>query len=76
MKEQFDFNNLPLVLNAKDVAKVLGLSKSSTYLLMQRNDFPSFKVGKKGLRVLRDRFIEWLKNESDINTKKEISEDE
>ncbi len=76
MRLNLDDCNLPLVLDAKNLCEILGLSKSSVYLLMQRDNFPSIKVGKKGLRVPRDRFLEWLNNESEINNEKELKANE
>ncbi len=76
MKENLDHHNLPLVLNVTEISGILKLSKSSTYLLMKSENFPSIKVGKKGLRVPKDRFIEWLNNESEVKNEKEIKANE
>ena len=35
------FDELPLVLNAQTVAKVLGIAPSSAYELMHEKDFPT-----------------------------------
>ena len=55
-----NYDELPLVLNAKDVAKVLGLSRAGTYELMRQKDFPAKRIGKR-IIVPRDEFLEWLK---------------
>ena len=54
------YDELPLVLNAKEVAKVLGLSLAGTYELMRQKDFPAKRIGKR-IIVPRDEFLEWLK---------------
>ena len=55
-----NYDELPLVLNAKDVSEVLGLSLSGTYELMREKDFPAKRIGKR-IIVPRDEFLEWLK---------------
>ena len=54
-----DYSELPLFLNAKMVAKVLGLSPSSGYELMHEPDFPVLKVGSR-MVVPKEKFIEWV----------------
>ena len=55
-----NYDELPLVLNAKDVSEVLGLSLAGTYELMREKDFPAKRIGKR-IIVPRDEFLEWLK---------------
>ena len=55
-----NYDELPLVLNAKEVAKVLGLSRAGTYELIRQKDFPAKRIGKR-IIVPRDEFLEWLK---------------
>ena len=60
------YDELPLFLNADTVAKVLGISISSTYELMHKKDFPSLKVGNR-LIVPKENFKHWV--ETKINVK-------
>lgn len=53
--------SLPLVLTPKDIAKVLQISRNTTYELMHRKDFPTLKIGKQ-YRVNREQFLNWLNN--------------
>ena len=55
-----NFDELPMVLNAKVVSEVLGLSIAGTYDLMRQKDFPAKRIGKRVI-VPRDEFLEWLK---------------
>jgi len=57
------YNELPLFLNARMVADVLGVSPSSGYELMREKDFPTLKVGSR-IVVPRDKFIAWVERES------------
>lgn len=58
------YNDLPLFLNANQVAKVLGVSPSSAYELMHETGFPVLKVGSR-MVVPKDAFIRWV--EQNIN---------
>lgn len=44
-------SSFPMLLRAQEVADVLNIGKSTAYMLMQRGDIPSIKVGKS-VRVL------------------------
>ena len=54
-----NYDELPLFLNAKTVAKVLGVSPSSAYELMHEPDFPVLKVGSR-MVVPKEKFVEWV----------------
>lgn len=55
-----NYEELPLFLNAKTVARVLGISPSSGYELMHRRDFPTLKIGNR-IVVPKERFAQWVK---------------
>lgn len=57
------YDELPLFLNARMVADVLGVSPSSGYELMREQGFPALKVGSR-IVVPRDKFIAWVERES------------
>ena len=57
------YDDLPLFLNARTVANVLGVSISSAYELMHEPDFPTLKVGSR-LAVPRDAFREWAERKA------------
>lgn len=61
MKESIykNYDELPLFLNAKILAEVLGIALSSAYELMKEKDFPVLKVGNR-LLVEKSRFKEWM----------------
>ena len=54
-----DYSELPLFLNAKMVAKVLGISPSSGYELMHNSSFPVLKIGNR-MVVPKEKFIQWV----------------
>ena len=49
MKNEFykNYDELPLMLSVNQVAKVLGISRTSTYDLVKEKDFPSIKIGSR-----------------------------
>ena len=53
------YDELPLVLNAELVAKVLGVSIFSAYELMHEASFPTLRVGSR-IVVPKEKFIEWV----------------
>ena len=61
MKESIykNYDELPLFLNAKILAEVLGIAPSSAYELMHKKDFPTLKVGNR-LLVEKEKFKEWI----------------
>lgn len=54
-----NYDELPLLLNAKTVARVLGISPSSGYELMHQRDFPTLKIGNC-IVVPKERFVKWV----------------
>lgn len=60
MKESHykSYDDLPLFLNAKTVAKVLGVSPSSGYELLHDPGFPVMRVGNR-MVVPKEQFIQW-----------------
>lgn len=54
-----------LTYSAPEVAQLLGISRSAAYNLMHREDFPSFRIGKRWL-VQDSSLHEWLQNQSKI----------
>lgn len=53
------FNDLPLVLNAQQLAGVLNISRANAYKLLHREDFPTLHIGKRML-VSRDKLVKWI----------------
>lgn len=53
------YDDLPLFLNANMVAKVLGVSSSTSYELMYEPDFPVLNVGSR-MVVPKEAFIQWV----------------
>ena len=65
MKESIyrSYDDLPLFLNAKTVAEVLGVAPASGYELMHQEGFPSLRVGSR-IVVPKDKFICWVNKQT------------
>ena len=61
MKESVykNYDDLPLFLNSKTVAKVMGIAPSSAYELMHEPGFPVLKIGSR-MVVPKEQFIRWV----------------
>ncbi len=55
------YDDLPLFLNAKTVAEVLGVSPATSYELLHESGFPSLKIGNR-IVVPKEQFIQWVRN--------------
>ncbi len=53
------YNDLPLFLNAKIIAEVLGVSPATSYELLHESGFPSLKIGNR-IVVPKEQFIQWV----------------
>ena len=53
------YDQLPLMLNADEVASALGISRSNAYTLMHSKGFPVLHIGKR-LVVPKDKLYEWV----------------
>lgn len=64
MKESIykSYEELPLFLNAEMVAKLLGISHSSSYELMHEKGFPVLRVGNR-LVVPKEKFRQWVEEQ-------------
>ena len=53
-------NNALKLLNADDIAEILGISRSKVYQLMKSGDLPSVRIGKS-VRVRKRDLEEFIK---------------
>ena len=57
------YDDLPLFLNARMVAQVLGVSISTAYEVMHEPSFPTLRVGSR-MVVPKETFIQWVEEQS------------
>ena len=55
------YDELPLLLNVKQVARLLGISDSGAYELIQEDDFPALRIGKR-IVVPKEELRKWISN--------------
>lgn len=53
------YDELPLLLNVKQLADLLGVSDSSAYELIQEDDFPAVRIGKR-IVIPKDELRKWI----------------
>ena len=62
-----NYDNLPAVLNANQLAAALGISRAGAYQLLNTSTFPTLRIGKR-LLVPKDKLVEWIEqNTGGIN---------
>ncbi len=54
-----NYENLPTVLNANQLAAALGISRAGAYRLLNTGTFPTLRIGKR-LLVPKDKLIDWI----------------
>lgn len=53
------YDELPLLLNVKQMVDLMGVSDSSIYELIQEDDFPSLRIGKR-IVVPKEELRKWI----------------
>lgn len=54
---------LKITYNAAEIAEIPGVSTSTAYDLLHREDFPTLKIGRR-LLVTQENFERWLAQQS------------
>ena len=63
MKESYkSFDELPMMLSVSHVAKVLGISRTRSYELVNEKGFPKIKIGTR-IVVPKDEFKLWIQKQ-------------
>ena len=57
-----NFDQVPVIINAKTLSKILGISLSKAYELFRSKGFPCISLGRRMI-VPKDKLVAWL-NES------------
>jgi len=63
MTSQTSYEQLPLMLNANQLAATLGISRAGAYELMHSKGFPTLRIGKRML-VQKDQLARWIDRQS------------
>lgn len=54
-----NFESYPDILNANQLAEILGISRASAYQLLHMESFPTLRIGKRML-VPKDKLVMWI----------------
>ena len=60
------YDELPLFLNAKIVAEILGIPVAGAYELLHQEDFPVLRIGSR-LVVPKEKFLSWVEDQTGGN---------
>lgn len=60
-----NYDQLPLVLNAEQLASFLNISRANAYTLLHRYDFPTIRIGKR-MMVQKDKMLAWLDQQIEL----------
>ena len=64
--EYHTYDEVPLILSAKDIAGLLKISSATAYFMFHAIDFPTVTIGKR-VFVRKEKFFAWVeKHENDI----------
>ena len=55
------FETMPDVMDAKQLATALQISKAGAYNILNDPDFPTLRIGGRKL-VMKNELVEWLKS--------------
>lgn len=55
------FETMPDVMDAKQIAEALQISKADAYNLLNSPDFPTLRIGGRKL-VMKNELVEWPKS--------------
>ena len=56
------FEAMPDVMDAKQLAEALQISKAGAYNLLSSPDFPTLRIGGGRKLVMKNELVEWLKS--------------
>ena len=59
----FSISEVPVVLNAHQLASVLNISLTNAYCLLRSESFPTLRIGRR-LLVSRDNLLNWMNEHS------------
>ena len=69
------FETMPDVMDAKQLAQALQISKAGAYNLLNDPDFPTLRIGGRKL-VMKNELVEWLKSRTNRKARKHGQEAE
>ena len=65
------YDEIPLFLDANDIVRILGISKTNVYYMFRANGFPTISIGKRKF-VRKEKLFSWLETQEN-NTDEQCS---
>jgi excisionase family DNA binding protein len=66
-----NLEDYPVILDSKNIAELLGVSRTYAYEIMEHKSFPLIRIGSQK-RVQRDAFFKWLDEQAERHMKQEV----
>ena len=66
------FETMPVVMDAKQIAEALQISKAGAYNLLNSPDFPTLRIGGRKL-VMKADLMDWLKGQTNHKKKEDLN---
>lgn len=66
-----EINEMPMLISAKDIEKITGVSHAMAYSILNSGDIPVFKIGSRKY-VKRDDFLKWLDDRTACHRRSEL----
>ena len=54
--------DIPLFLDANDIVRILGISKTNVYYMFRADGFPTITIGKRKF-VRKEKLFSWLESQ-------------
>ena len=56
---------IPLFLDANDIVRILGVSKTNVYYMFRADGFPTISIGKRKF-VRKEKLFSWLETQENV----------
>ncbi|WP_375330556.1 helix-turn-helix domain-containing protein [Alicyclobacillus fastidiosus] len=56
-------DDIPFVFGCKELAEIMGVSKSTARRIMHDDGFPVHRISEKSHRIYKDQFLRWMNGE-------------
>ena len=63
IEKPLEYSNNKILMNTREAAEALGVSKSTVYTLIHRDDFPAVRIGGRTLINVK-KLQEWVDNQT------------
>ena len=63
---QINYNELPVLLEPKDIQDILKINMNLVYKIIKRNDFPKLRINERQVKIPKMVLMKWIKENEDF----------